>query len=95
MVAEDGASLWRFADTQGVWYYPVILTDVLPHYLQALIQYEGRWFWKHSGISPFAVLHAVWQDLTSGRATSGDSMFTTQVVHLLDPHSRIFGGKLR
>jgi penicillin-binding protein 1C len=54
VVAEDGTPLWRFADAQGVWRYPVTLDDVSPRYLQALIQYEDRWFWRHPG-NPFAV----------------------------------------
>ncbi|VEB01319.1 Penicillin-insensitive transglycosylase [Klebsiella pneumoniae] len=61
VVAEDGTPLWRFADAQGVWRYPVTLADVSPRYLQALIQYEDRWFWRHPGVNPFAVLRAAWQ----------------------------------
>lgn len=95
VVAEDGTPLWRFADAQGVWRYPVTLADVSPRYLQALIQYEDRWFWKHPGVNPFAVLRAAWQDLTSGRVISGGSTLTMQVARLLDPHPRTFGGKLR
>lgn len=52
VVAEDGTPLWRFADAQGVWRYPVTLADVSPRYLQALIQYEDRWFWRHPGSIP-------------------------------------------
>ncbi|VDZ62149.1 Penicillin-insensitive transglycosylase & transpeptidase PBP-1C (plasmid) [Klebsiella aerogenes] len=95
VVAEDGTPLWRFADAQGVWRYPVTIADVSPRYLQALIQYEDRWFWKHPGVNPFAVLRAAWQDLTSGRVISGGSTLTMQVARLLDPHPRTFGGKLR
>jgi penicillin-binding protein 1C len=95
VVAEDGTPLWRFADAQGVWRYPVALDDVSPRYLQALIQYEDRWFWRHPGVNPFAVIRAAWQDLTSGRVISGGSTLTMQVARLLDPHPRTFGGKLR
>lgn len=95
VVAEDGTPLWRFADQQGVWRYPVALNDVSPRYLQALIQYEDRWFWRHPGVNPFAVFRAAWQDLTAGRVISGGSTLTMQVARLLDPHPRTFGGKLR
>lgn len=84
VVAEDGTPLWRFADAQGVWRYPVTIADVSPRYLQALIQYEDRWFWKHPGVNPFAVLRAARQDLTSGRVISGGSTLTMQVARLLD-----------
>lgn len=95
VVAEDGTPLWRFADSQGVWRYPVTLKDVSPHYLQALIQYEDRWFWRHPGVNPLSVLRAAWQDMHAGRVISGGSTLTMQVARLLDPHPRTFGGKLR
>lgn len=94
-MAEDGTPLWRFADAQGVWRYPVTLADVSPRYLQALIHYEDRWFWEHPGVNPLAIARAAWQDLTSGRVISGGSTLTMQVARLLDPHPRTFGGKLR
>jgi penicillin-binding protein 1C len=62
-----------FADAQGVWRYPVTLAEVSPRYLQALIQYEDRWFWDHPGVNPFSVVRAAWQDLTAGRVISGGS----------------------
>ncbi len=95
VVAEDGTPLWRFADAEGIWRYPVTIEEVSPHYLQALIQYEDRWFWAHPGVNPFSVLRAAWQDLRAGRVVSGGSTLTMQVARLLDPHPRTFGGKIR
>lgn len=95
VVAEDGTPLWRFADAEGIWRYPVTIEDVSPRYLQALIQYEDRWFWDHPGVNPFSVLRAAWQDLRAGRVISGGSTLTMQVARLLDPHSRTLGGKIR
>lgn len=95
VVAHDGTPLWRFADTDGIWRYPVTIDEVSPRYLQALINYEDRWFWKHPGVNPFSVLRAAWQDLSSGRVVSGGSTLTMQVARLLDPHPRTFGGKFR
>lgn len=95
VVDEQGTPLWRFADSEGIWRYPVTLEEVSPRYLDALIQYEDRWFWNHPGVNPFSVLRAAWQDLTSGRVVSGGSTLTMQVARLLDPHPRTFGGKIR
>lgn len=95
VVAHDGVPLWRFADADGIWRYPVTLEEVSPRYLEALINYEDRWFWKHPGVNPFSVLRAAWQDLSSGRVVSGGSTLTMQVARLLDPHPRTFGGKFR
>ncbi|MGB3255523.1 peptidoglycan glycosyltransferase PbpC [Buttiauxella gaviniae] len=95
VVAADGTPLWRFADENGIWRYPVTLNDVSPRYLEALINYEDRWFWDHPGINPLSILRAAGQDLLSGKVISGGSTLTMQVARLLDPHPRTFGGKIR
>lgn len=95
VVAADGTPLWRFADENGIWRYPVTIGEVSPRYLEALIGYEDRYFWDHPGINPFAIVRAAWQDLSSGEVISGGSTLTMQVARLLDPHPRTFGGKAR
>lgn len=95
VVTEAGVPLWRFADENGIWRYPVAINDVSPRYLEALLNYEDRWFWKHPGVNPFSVLRAAWQDLRAGHVVSGGSTLTMQVARLLDPHPRTPGGKLR
>jgi len=95
VVTENGTPLWRFADAEGIWRYPVTIEEVSPRYLQALIQYEDRWFWTHPGVNPLSIARAAWQDLTSGKVVSGGSTLTMQVARLLDPHSRTLAGKIR
>ncbi|WP_287029446.1 peptidoglycan glycosyltransferase PbpC [Pseudomonas sp. UBA6310] len=95
VLAEDGTPLWRFADANGVWRYPVRLDEVSPYYLEALLTYEDRWFYRHPGINPLAVARAAWQNLSGGRVLSGGSTLSMQVARLLDPHPRTFAGKLR
>ncbi len=95
VLAEDGTPLWRFADDNGVWRYPVAVDQVSPYYLQALLAYEDRWFYKHPGINPIALMRATWQNLTAGQVVSGGSTLSMQVARLLDPHSRSLSGKLR
>ena len=95
VLAEDGTPLWRFADAEGVWRYPVSVDQVSPYYLEALLTYEDRWFYQHPGINPLALARATWQNLTGGRVLSGGSTLSMQVARLLDPHSRTLPGKLR
>ncbi|AZD52568.1 Penicillin-insensitive transglycosylase & transpeptidase PBP-1C [Pseudomonas chlororaphis subsp. aurantiaca] len=95
VLAEDGTPLWRFADANGVWRYPVRTDEVSPYYLDALLTYEDRWFYSHPGVNPMALVRAAWQNLTGGRVLSGGSTLSMQVARLLDPHSRIWHGKLR
>lgn len=95
VLAEDGTPLWRFADANGVWRYPVQTAEVSPYYLDALLTYEDRWFYQHPGVNPLALVRATWQNLTGARVVSGGSTLSMQVARLLDPHSRTFHGKLR
>lgn len=95
VLAEDGTPLWRFADANGVWRYPVQTHEVSPYYLDALLTYEDRWFYQHPGVNPLALARATWQNLTGARVVSGGSTLSMQVARLLDPHSRTFHGKLR
>ncbi|HEY5802322.1 MAG TPA: penicillin-binding protein 1C [Lysobacter sp.] len=88
VVAADGTPLRAFADSRGIWRYPVTLEQVSPLYLQALLNYEDRWFWKHPGINPVAMLRAGGQWLRSGRVVSGGSTLTMQVARILDPALR-------
>ncbi|HEY5849409.1 MAG TPA: penicillin-binding protein 1C [Lysobacter sp.] len=88
VVAADGTPLRAFADRRGIWRYPVAPDQVSPLYLQALLNYEDRWFWKHPGINPVAMLRAGGQWLRSGRVVSGGSTLTMQVARILDPALR-------
>src|SRR5690606_419152 len=79
----------------GVWRYPITADDVSPLYLEALLAYEDRWYWRHPGVNPFALARAAGQWLRNGRVVSGGSTLTMQVARILDrtPHTLV--GKLR
>ncbi|AIR85386.1 peptidoglycan glycosyltransferase PbpC [Pantoea rwandensis] len=94
VVAEDGTPLWRFADKQGIWRYPVTLEEVSPEYIQALLTYEDRWFWHHPGINPIAIVRAIGQNLLHHGIVSGGSTLTMQVARLIDPQPRTLRGKV-
>ncbi|MFC3549643.1 penicillin-binding protein 1C [Lysobacter cavernae] len=99
VVAADGSPLRAFADRGGIWRYPVQVEQVSPLYLQALLNYEDRWFWRHPGINPFALLRAAGQWARSGRVVSGGSTLTMQVARILDMpprgHARTPWSKLK
>jgi penicillin-binding protein 1C len=95
VVASDGSPLRAFADAEGIWRYPISIDDVSPLYLEALLTYEDRWFWRHPGINPASALRALAQLIRHGHVVSGGSTLTMQVARILEPHSRSLGGKLR
>lgn len=95
VLARDGTPLRAFADRDGVWRYPVQLDEVSPLYIDALLTYEDRWFYRHPGINPLAMARAFGQWLMHRRIVSGGSTLTMQVARILDgtPHSAL--GKAR
>ncbi|BCG64153.1 MAG: penicillin-binding protein 1C [Methyloprofundus sp.] len=95
IVSKEGELLRAFADSNGVWRYPVAIEQVSPLYLQALLTYEDRWFYQHPGVNPFAMLRALAQNIRSNRVISGGSTLTMQVARLIDPHTRTIAGKLK
>ncbi|HEX6792568.1 MAG TPA: transglycosylase domain-containing protein, partial [Casimicrobiaceae bacterium] len=95
VLARDGTPLRAFADDEGIWRYPTTPEQVSPLYLDALLNYEDRWFFKHPGVNPFALARAVGQMIKYRRPISGGSTLTMQVARILDPHSRTLHGKLK
>lgn len=95
VLARDGTLLRAFPDSRHIWRYPVKLEEVSPRYLEALIAYEDRFFYRHPGVNPAALARAAWQWLKSGRIISGGSTLTMQTVRLLEPIPRTPLGKLQ
>jgi penicillin-binding protein 1C len=95
VLARDGTPLRAFADDAGVWRYPVTPEQVSPLYLDALLNYEDRWFWQHPGVNPFALTRAVGQMLWYRKSVSGGSTLTMQVARIIDPHAHSVLGKCR
>lgn len=94
VLASDGQTLRAFADAEGIWRQAANPKDVSPFYLQALLAYEDRYFYRHPGINPVALLRALWLNQRCDCIVSGGSTLTMQVARILHPHSRTVAGKL-
>jgi penicillin-binding protein 1C len=88
VLSREGTPLRAFADRGGIWRYPIDEKQVSPLYLQALLNYEDRWFCRHGGVNPVALLRAGGQWLRNGRVVSGGSTLTMQVARILDAPSK-------
>jgi len=95
VVARDGTPLRAFPDQQHVWRHTVNLEEISPLYLEALVRYEDRAFWRHPGVNPYALARAAWQWASAGRIVSGGSTLTMQVARIIDPTPRTVLGKFR
>lgn len=93
VLARDGTPLRAFADSDGVWRHQTSAARVSPLYLEALFGYEDRWFWKHPGVNPWALLRGLVGGMAHGRIVSGGSTLTMQVARSISPIPHTFGGK--
>ncbi|SLM31558.1 Penicillin-binding protein 1C (Includes: Penicillin-insensitive transglycosylase; Transpeptidase-like module) [Desulfamplus magnetovallimortis] len=82
VTASDGTPLRAFADERGIWRYPASIDQVSPLYIQALLNYEDRWFYYHPGFNPLSVIRAAIQNSRAGRVVSGGSTLTMQVARI-------------
>lgn len=94
VLARDGTPLRAFADVEGEWRYPVRAEQVSPLYRQALLGYEDRWFYRHPGVNPYALVRGALLSLRHGRPVSGGSTLSMQVARILDPMPHSPAGKL-
>jgi len=74
---------------------PVRLAAVSPWMVLTTIVTEDRRFYRHHGVDVRAVVRAAAQDCRAGRAVSGASTLTMQLVRALHPRPRTIAGKLR
>lgn len=107
VLADDGTPLRTWASADGALRHPVTPEAVSPLYLQALLNYEDRWFDWHPGINPLALVRALGQWVRHGHVVSGGSTLTMQVARILEmnhlgtaaqqggPPHRTVGTKLR
>lgn len=90
----DGRPLTVFLARDDKWRLPVRHDRVSPKLIEAFINKEDRFFRWHPGVNPFAILRAAWNNVLSGRRTSGASTITMQVARLLEPRPRTLLAKL-
>ncbi|MBF0201178.1 MAG: penicillin-binding protein 1C [Desulfamplus sp.] len=83
VTASDGTPLRAFSDQGGVWRYPASRDQVSTLYIEALLNYEDRWFYYHPGFNPLSIARAAIQNIRSGRIVSGGSTLTMQAARLI------------
>jgi len=59
------------------------LDEIAPAVVEATTLYEDRWYFRHPGVNPFALGHAIW-DMARGGRVRGASTITMQLVRLRD-----------
>jgi penicillin-binding protein 1C len=60
----------------------------------AFLSKEDKYFEYHPGINPVAIFRAAWNNVITGRRTSGASTITMQVARLMEPKERTYLNKV-
>src|SRR3990172_7649155 len=71
------------------------LAEFSPALVSATIAVEDRRFRYHPGVDPLAVLRALKENIRAGKARSGGSTITQQVIRNVYHHPRTFLMKMR
>lgn len=80
----DGHLLRAFGVEDGRLRLAVDTGDVDPAFVEMLVRYEDKRFWRHGGVDLIALGRAAGQALWNGRVLSGGSTLTMQVARLLE-----------
>lgn len=77
------------------WRFPVHLSELPPEVPRALVASEDRWFWRHPGVNPVAIVRAAWSNVRAGEVVSGASTIPMQIARMAEPGPRSLPRKLR
>jgi penicillin-binding protein 1C len=94
VTAAKGEVLWGFLAPDQKWRLSAKMADVDPCFVRMLIAYEDWRFYAHRGVDALALVRASYQALRHGRAVSGGSTLTMQVVRMLEPRPRTLAAKI-
>src|SRR5689334_13717575 len=90
-----GAPLRFFLPPDDRWRFPVKLAELPPELPRALVASEDRWFYRHPGVNPVAIVRAAWSNLRSGEVVSGASTIPMQIARMAEPGPRTLVSKIR
>ena len=93
VLAANGSEIARYGDLTG---RPVLVDELPPHLVQAVLAIEDRRFYSHFGIDPIGVARALLHNLRVGRTEQGGSTITQQLAkNLFLTHERTLHRKVQ
>ncbi|PHR93242.1 MAG: penicillin-binding protein 1C [Robiginitomaculum sp.] len=91
---KQGQWLSAYSVEDGRWRIKAAYDDIDSRFIAQLIAIEDKRFYRHSGVDPIAVLRAIRSWGREGRAVSGASTLTMQLVRKLEPRPRTLRSKM-
>ncbi|HPC11320.1 MAG TPA: transglycosylase domain-containing protein, partial [candidate division Zixibacteria bacterium] len=69
--SRDRVLLASFTSRDSFWRAPVPYNGLSPRLIESVLAVEDRWFRRHPGVNPVALLGAAWDNLRAGRVVRG------------------------
>ena len=91
----NGAPLRAVPLSDGRWRLKADVEGIDPAFVEALLAYEDKRFYSHSGVDFAAMTRATLSLLKAGRIVSGGSTITMQTARLLEPQPRTLNAKFQ
>jgi len=95
VLARDGQVLRMFLAPDEMWRVYVTPEEIPEPLRQAVLAFEDRFFYRHFGVNPGALVRAAVANLRAGRIVQGGSTLTMQVARLMEPKARTYLNKLK
>jgi penicillin-binding protein 1C len=89
-----GTLLREFLSPEDGAQTPLTAGDISDNVRQAFLAAEDSGFYLHAGVSPTAILRALWQNVKAGRVLAGGSTISQQLARTLRPRPRTLLGKV-
>lgn len=90
----DGSLAHVFLAPDDRWRLATSVGEVDTEYVDAVVHFEDKRFWRHPGVDPIAFARALSQNLWHGEVVSGASTLTMQLVRMVEPRPRTIRSKL-
>ena len=91
---KDDEVIHAYLSNDDKWRMKTELHEISATLKKAIVHKEDKYFYKHFGVNPIAILRAITNNITKGKRTSGASTITMQVARLLKPKPRTYKNKL-
>jgi penicillin-binding protein 1C len=91
--ARNGEVIGMTLNSEDKWRFKAEYVEVSEEFINSIINKEDKYFKYHNGVNLFAVCRALFNNISSGRKTSGASTITMQLARMLEPKERTYLNK--
>src|SRR5947209_1712379 len=77
VLGADGTPIMSYGKYR---HHRVALSEVSPHFIDALLATEDRRFYSHIGVDPIALIRAIFRDIAHRKVLEGGSTLTQQLA---------------